>query len=62
MFGVVVRPKAPNGYKGVWVNIYKCNWGTRYITGGNYNTRKQADSIAKPYRFDCVYIHVPKKT
>lgn len=57
-FGIIARIKAPEGYKGVWINIYKTNFGAHVHTGGAYRTRKQADNIAKPYRHDCVYVHV----
>lgn len=58
-FGVAARVKAPEGYKGLWVNIYKR--GNMLIPGGGYEKRKQADTIAKSYRYDCVYVHVKVK-
>lgn len=58
-FGVVARVKAPEGYKGLWVNIYKR--GETLIPGGGYERRKWADAIAKTYRYDCVYVHIKVK-
>lgn len=59
-FGVVARVKAPEGYVGVWVNIYDYD-RKAFQSGGNYLTRKEADDIAKSYRYDCVYIHIKKR-
>lgn len=58
-FGVVARLKAPKGYKGVWINIYKR--GKDFFAGGSYKTRGKADDIAKSYRYDCVFTHIPMK-
>jgi hypothetical protein len=59
-FGVVARFKAPEGYRGVWVNIYiyggKKNGRTQ--AGGAYVRRADADAVAKSYRHDCVFVHV----
>lgn len=57
-FGVITRPKPPEGYVGLWVNIYK---HSRFQTGGAYRSRRQADDIAKKYRYDCIFIFVKKK-
>lgn len=59
-FGVVARIKAPEGYVGVWINIYEYG-KQRLNSGGAYKTRKDADIIAKSYRYDCVYTHVRLK-
>lgn len=55
-FGVVARPKAPKGYTGVWVNMYRR--GKYFQSGGVYKTRKHADVISKKHRHACVYVHV----
>ena len=55
-FGVIARPKAPQGYSGQWVNMYRR--GKYFFAGGAYKTRKHADVISKKHRHDCVYIHV----
>lgn len=55
-FGVVARVKAPEGYVGVWVNMYKRR--NQILSGGSYERRVDADRIAKPYRHDCVFTHV----
>lgn len=59
MTAVVGRQKAPPGYVGIWVNIYK-RWGNFYA-GGSYRVRKHADRIAKPYRYDCIFVFVKKQ-
>ena len=59
-FGVVARFKAPAGYYGVWVNVYRSkHWKVmRTQTGGAYARRREADDISKGHRHDCVYVHV----
>lgn len=61
-FGVVARPKAPEGYTGIWINIYNYGLGkySRSQAGGAYKRKIDADVIAKPYRHDCVYVWVKK--
>lgn len=56
-FPVVARLKAPDGYIGVWVNIYKR--GENFYAGGAYKRRIDADIIAKSYRYDCIFVFVP---
>lgn len=58
-FGVIARPKPPEGYIGLWVNMYNRNGVL--IPGGGYEKRVWADRIAKSYRYDCVYVHVRSK-
>jgi hypothetical protein len=60
-FGVVARPKAPVGYVGVCVNMYKLKRLKRIHAGGAYANRKYADNVAKSYRIDCIYVHVRLK-
>lgn len=57
-FRVVVRPKVPSGYVGVWINIYVIGRGrySRIHTGGAYSKRYMANAIAKRYRKDCVFV------
>lgn len=55
-FGVVARIKPPEGYIGIWINIYRR--GRHYMSGGSYQNRRHADMIAKRWRYDCVYVHV----
>jgi len=57
-FGVVARPKVPDGYNGVWINIYIVGGGRskRIHAGGAYPKRYMADAIAKSWRKDCVFV------
>lgn len=57
-FGVVARVKAPEGYRGVWVNIYNPKYTRAFQFGGSYLARNQADNICKEWRYDCIYVHV----
>lgn len=60
-FGVVARPKAPFGYTGRWVNIYLPRITGRVHAGGAYCTWSEATAIAKPHRYDCVYVWIKKQ-
>lgn len=57
-FSVVARLKAPEGYVGVWVNIYERNG--RVSIGGSYSTREKADRMSMGYRHDCIYVWVKR--
>lgn len=59
IFGVVARVKAPEGYTGVWINIYKR--GKLFQAGGSYKKRVRADLVCNDRRYDCVYAHVRNK-
>lgn len=60
MFGVVARCKAPKGYIGLWINVYRHGSSGRYFQiGGAYPNRYEADVVAKSHRYNCVYVCIP---
>lgn len=43
----------------VWLNVYLKPWGDWYHAGGIFQSKDNADNIAKSYRFAVVPVEVP---